>query len=136
MWAMMHVPVVLLVYAPSIRQALADVPAGYDAALWPAFALESALLLTVAFLIGLPLSLAGRVYRFAAPALVGLVTVALAVDSQVYRALGFHINGLVVRVLLQPRALAETGIPVWEVAAAVAAAALWLAGEVWHGAAP
>jgi hypothetical protein len=77
MWALLHVPVVLLVYAPSIRQALADAPAGYRAALWPAFALESVLLLTVAFL-------AGRVYRFAAPALVGLV--AVAVDSQVYRA--------------------------------------------------
>ena len=135
MWALLHVPVVLLVYAPSIRQALADVPAGYHTALWPAFALESVLLLTAAFLIGLPLSLAGRAYRFAAPALVGLVTVALAVDSQVYRALGFHINGLVVRVLLQPRALAETGIPAWEVAAALAVAALWLAGEVWGGSA-
>jgi hypothetical protein len=135
MWALLHVPVVLLVYAPSIRQALADVPAGYRAALWPAFAQESVLLLTAAFLIGLPLSLAGRAYRFAAPALVGLVTVAFAVDSQVYRALGFHINGLVVRVLLQPGALAETGIPAWEVAAALAVAALWLTGEVWGGSA-
>ena len=132
-WALLHVPVVVALFAPSLAEATQGVPSGFGPALWPAFAIEAALLATLVFLAGLPLSLAPRAYRYAAPALTGLVTAALAVDSQVYRALGFHINGLVVRVMLQPRALAETGIPLWEAIGAAVAAAAWVAGEVWLG---
>jgi predicted exporter len=58
---MLHVPVVLLVYAPSIRQALADVPAGYDAgALTRFFApTEAAFLLPVLLGYGWMLGLMG-----------------------------------------------------------------------------
>ena len=133
LWALLHVPLILLLYGPSLGLALADVPAGFRAPLWPAFVIEAALLAVLPFLIGLPFSVVSRIYRVAAPLLTGLLTVGFAVDSQVYRALGFHVNGLVVRVLVQPRALAETGIPVWEVAVAAVAGLLWLGGEVWLG---
>ena len=132
-WALLHAPLLLLLYGPSLVGSLGGVPGRFDFALWPAFLVEVAVLSLLPFLLGLPLSPLPPVYRLAAPAVVGLATVAFTVDSQVYRALGFHVNGLVLRVLVQPRALEETGIPVWEVALFVAVGALWLAGEVWVG---
>jgi len=131
-WALFHAPAFVVLYWPSLVLALEGVPGRrYDLALWPAFVVEGAVLALLPFLVALPLSPAPRAYRFAAPALTGLATFALAVDSQLYRALGFHVNGLFFSVLLQPRALEETGVPVWEVAVFVAVAVLWVAAEVW-----
>ncbi|BDG03083.1 sulfatase-like hydrolase/transferase [Anaeromyxobacter oryzae] len=115
-WALLHVPLFLALYAPSIASAVHAAPPRYHLALWPTFLPQALLLGLVAFLVALPFSLWPRTYRFVAPALSGLATVALALDSQVYRAVGFHLNGFFFRVLLQPRALQETGISFRDVA--------------------
>jgi len=132
-WALLHVPLFLAVYGSSLGLAVAGVRPTFKVLLWPAFAIEAVLPALVAFAVALPFSLHRRSYRVAAPLVAGLVTIAVAVDSQIYRALGFHINGLVVRVLVQPGSLRETGVPAWEVAVAVVVAALWLGLELLAG---
>lgn len=111
LWALLHVPVILALYASPMRQAAASMPEVYRAWLWPSFVPQALLLALVAFLLGLPFLLAPRAYRFAAPAVAGLVTALLAVDARVLDATGFHLNGFFFRVLLQPNALRETGVP-------------------------
>jgi membrane-anchored protein YejM (alkaline phosphatase superfamily) len=132
-WSLLHVPLFLLLYGTSLRLAVAGVRPAFKVLLWPAFALEASLLALLAFVVALPFSLHGRAYRVAVPAVTALLTFGLAFDGQIYQALGFHINGLVVKVMVQPGALRETGIPVWEAAAFVAAGVAWLAAEVWAG---
>jgi uncharacterized protein len=132
-WALLHVPLFLALYSSSLGLALAGVRPAFKVLLWPAFALEAALPALLAFAAALPFSLHRRSYRLAAPLAAGLVTMAVALDSQIYRALGFHINGLVVKVLVQPGSLRETGIPAWEAAAFLGAAALWLGLEAVAG---
>lgn len=132
-WALLHVPLVLLLYGPSLRIAVGGVRAPYTALLWPAFVVEAALPTLLAFAVALPFSFLGRAYRWAAPALTAALTVALAFDGRIYQALGFHVNGLVVKVMVQPGALRETGIPVWEAVAFGAAGVAWLALELWAG---
>jgi hypothetical protein len=132
-WALLHVPLFLLLYSSSLGLAIAGVRPAFKVLLWPAFALEAALPALLAFAAALPFSLHRRSYRVAVPLAAGLVTMALALDSQIYRALGFHINGLVVKVLVQPGALRETGVPAWEAAAFVGVAALWVGLEFAAG---
>src|SRR5512146_2373178 len=116
-WALLHVPLFLLLYGTSLRLAVGGVRPPFKVLLWPAFAAEASLLALVAFLLALPFSLPRRAYRFAVPVVTTLVTIGLALDGQIYQALGFHINGLVVKVMVQPGALRETGIPVREAVA-------------------
>lgn len=130
-WAPLHVSLFLALYALSFGLAIAGVRPTFKALLWPALVLEVVLPALVGFTVALSFSLHGRSFRIVAPLAAGLVTIAMAIDRQICRALGFHINSLVVRVLLQPGALAETGIPAWDVVAALAAAARWLTGEGW-----
>jgi membrane-anchored protein YejM (alkaline phosphatase superfamily) len=132
-WALLHVPLFLLLYNSSLGLAIAGVRPAFKVLLWPAFALEAALPALLAFAAALPFSLHRRSYRVAAPLVAGVVTMAVALDSQIYRALGFHINGLVVKVLVQPGSLRETGIPAWEAVAFVGVAALWLGLELAAG---
>lgn len=132
-WALLHVPAFLWLYGPSLSRAVGGLHEGYRAPLWPSFGVEAAMLALLPFLLGLPLSPWGRIYRFAAPALTGLFTVALALDAQLYASVGFHVNGFFFRVLAQPAALRETGIPPSEVVAFAVKAAAWIAGEVALG---
>ena len=132
-WALLHVPLFLALYGSLLGLAVADVRPTFKALLWPAFVLEAVLPALVAYTVALPFSLHGRSYRIVAPLAAGLVTIAVAIDSQIYRALGFHINGLVVKVLVQPGSLRETGIPTWEVVVFVVVAALWLGLELVSG---
>jgi len=132
-WALLHVPLFLVLYGSSLGLALAGVRPAFKVLLWPAFVLEAAFPALLAFAVALPFSLHRRSYRVAAPLAAGLVAVAVALDSQIYRALGFHINGLVVKVFLQPGSLSETGIPAWEAAAFVGLAVAWLGIEVAAG---
>ncbi|HET6923955.1 MAG TPA: sulfatase-like hydrolase/transferase, partial [Anaeromyxobacteraceae bacterium] len=133
-WALLHVPLVLLVFLPSFRPAVASLPSGYRPALWPAFAVQGAGLALLAFALGLPFSFWPRVYRVAAPALIALAVAVLALDAQIFLGTGFHVNGFVVRSLLQPAALREIGIPVREATLVAAGGLLFLAADTAAGA--
>jgi membrane-anchored protein YejM (alkaline phosphatase superfamily) len=134
LWALLHVPLILFLYAPSLGPALRGVPAGYRAPLWPALGAEALVLALAMFVLPLPLSLAGRPYRLAAPFFAGLGTVLLAVDAQLYASVGFHVNGFFFQVLKQPSALRETGIPTREVVQLALEGAGWVILETLLGA--
>jgi uncharacterized protein len=133
-WALLHAPLVLALYAPSLGPALRSVPPAYRLPLWPALAAEALILALVIFAVPLPLSLWGRAYRLAAPFFAGLATVALAVDARLYATVGFHVNGFFFQVLTQPAALRETGIPPGEVLVLALQGLGWIAGEILCGA--
>ena len=133
-WALLHVPLLLYLYAPSIASAVQAAPPQYRLALWPTFLPQALLLGLVSFLLALPFSPWPRVYRFVAPALAGLVAVALALDSQIYRAVGFHLNGFFFKVMFQPRALQETGISGRDVAMLTGGALVFLLLDTVAGA--
>ncbi|MBI1723276.1 MAG: sulfatase-like hydrolase/transferase [Gemmatimonadetes bacterium] len=132
-WALLHVPVFLALYVSSITRALSGVPGAYKLGLALAYLIEAAFLAWLAWLIALPFSLRGRLYRFAAPAATSLFTAALVIDSRLYEAVEFHVNGFFFRVLVQPGALRELGIDTWQVAVLGAVALGWLAAELWGG---
>lgn len=112
LWALLHAPLVLFLYAAPVATAVRMTPAGWRAALWPTFLPQAGLIALLLFLAALPASRWPRAYRFAAPAVAAAGSIVLAIDSRVYSAVGFHVNGFFFRVLFQPTALAETGIPV------------------------
>jgi membrane-anchored protein YejM (alkaline phosphatase superfamily) len=133
-WGLLHAPIFLLLYAGPVVSAVRSTPAPFRAALCLTF-LPQALLLSAVFVcLALPFSPWPRVYRFAAPAIAALGTVILAIDSRVYAAVGFHLNGFFFRVLVQPTALAETGIPLSDVAIFLGMGALFVAADVAGGA--
>jgi membrane-anchored protein YejM (alkaline phosphatase superfamily) len=134
LWALLHVPVLLVLYAQPVASAVRNTPPGYRAWLWPTFLPQAAFLSALLFAVALPLSRWPRVYRFAAPSLAALGSILLAIDSRVYAAVGFHLNGFFFRVLFQPTALAETGIPVSDVVIFLAVAAALAAADVAGGA--
>jgi hypothetical protein len=82
----------------------------------PAFVIQACTLGLFGFLAALPFSIAPPLYRIVVPLVTSLGTVALFVDAVVYRLVGFHINGFFFRVLVQPGALTETGVPHWQAA--------------------
>jgi uncharacterized protein len=134
LWALLHVPIFLFLFAGAIRAAIAATPEAFRAAVWPTFLPQALLLALGAFVAGLPFRLSRRAYRFAAPAMAGLVTVLLAVDARVQEEVGFHLNGFFLRVLLQPNALVETGIPGAVAARFVALSLLFIAADALVGA--
>jgi membrane-anchored protein YejM (alkaline phosphatase superfamily) len=125
---------VLFLYAASVATAVRLTPAGYRGALWPTFLPQAAFISALLFLAALPFSRWPRVYRFAAPTVAALGTIVLAIDSRVYSAVGFHLNGFFFRVLFQPTALQETGIPVSSVVLFLGVGALFAAADVAAGA--
>ncbi len=133
LWALLHVPVFLALFAQGIANALRATPDAYRLALWPTFVPQATLLALVAFVLGLPLSWS-RAYRFAAPLAAGLVTAAVALDARIYHSVGFHLNGFFFRFLVQPNALAEAGVPVSDVALFLGAAAAFIALDALAGA--
>ncbi|MFI5214604.1 MAG: sulfatase-like hydrolase/transferase, partial [Gemmatimonadales bacterium] len=132
-WALLHAPIILLLYRSSLLRALEPLSGSYRAGMSALWLVEASFLAMLAWLIVLPLSVRPRVYRYAAPAALALWTAALSADSQLFDAVGFHVNGLFVRVLLQPRALAEVGIPMSRVVLFLAGVAVWLAADTWLG---
>ena len=131
MWA--HVPVTLALYGPAILSALSSVPESYRPAMAASYVAQAAFLATLAYLVTWPLSAGARVYAIAVPVVTGLGTAVQFVDSQLYQAVGFHMNGLFFRVLRQPGALREVGIPTADVVLFVLAAAAWTLVEVAVG---
>ncbi len=87
----------------------------------------------LAFGVTLPLALLGRRYAPAVALGVAAGVAMLGVDSLVLSSLGFHINGLVLAVALQPRALSETGLASSEVWLAAAGTVALLGLDVWAG---
>ncbi len=134
LWALLHVPIFLVLFAPGIGAALRATPDGYRALLWPTFLPQATLLAAVAFALGLPFALAPRAYRFAAPAAAALVTAAAALDARIYHSVGFHLNGFFFRFLLQPNALTEAGVPFSDVALFLGGALAFLLLDVAVGA--
>jgi membrane-anchored protein YejM (alkaline phosphatase superfamily) len=132
-WVLLHVPIVLGLYASPINAAVHATPSRFRAALWPTFLPQAALLAAVVFVCALPFSPWPRIYRWAAPLLAGMGTAALLVDSALYAAVGFHMNGFFFRVLMQPNAIRETGIPMSEVAKMAAAMLACVIGDVLLG---
>ena len=116
LWALLHVPIFLVLFAPGIGAALRATPDPYRLLVWPTFLPQATLLAALAFALALPFSPFPRVYRVAAPALAGLVTTGVALDSRIYHSVGFHLNGFFFRFLLQPNALKEAGVPIADVA--------------------
>ncbi len=134
LWALLHAPLVLVLFAPAIRPALAELGSGFRLALWPAFAIQAAGLTLLGFALGLPLTRWPRLYRLAAPALVALGLAVLALDAQIFIGTGFHLNRFVVRSLLQPSALSEIGIPAREATLAAAGGLAFIAADAAAGA--
>src|SRR5512138_1929718 len=114
-WALLHAPLYLALFAPGISAAVSATPEGFRGALWPTFLPQATLLSLVAFVLALPFSLSRRAYRFAAPAVAGLVTGGIALDARIYQSVGFHLNGFFFRFLVQPNALTEAGVPLSDV---------------------
>jgi hypothetical protein len=132
-WALLHVPVFLALYLSSITRAMGSIPGTYKLGLACAYLAEAAFLSWLAWVGALPFSLRGRLYRFAAPAVTALLTMALVIDSRIYQALEFHVNGFFFRVLAQPGALQEVGVQRWELGALGAGALVLLGVELWGG---
>jgi len=133
-WALAHGLLVVWFFRRTLSAAAADMLPALRAPLWAGFLIEGLFLGLLAFLATLPLLLLGRRYAVAAPLLVALVTAFFFVDSMVFDALGFHINGLVLTVAMQPGGgLAETGLPKGEVAFLLAALSAAVAVDAWLG---
>jgi membrane-anchored protein YejM (alkaline phosphatase superfamily) len=134
LWALLHAPLFLSFYAQPVATAVRMTPPGFRAAVWPTFVPQAALLAALLFLAAAPCSRWPRAYRFVAPAIAAAGSIVLAIDSRVYAAVGFHLNGFFFRVLFQPTALQETGIPVSDVVRFLAVAAALAAADVAAGA--
>jgi membrane-anchored protein YejM (alkaline phosphatase superfamily) len=134
LWALLHVPLFLALYRTPIEAAVRATPARWRAFLWPTFLPQAGLIALIAFLIALPFSFSRRAYRWAAPAAAGLVTVAVGLDSRLYGSLGYHLNGFFFKLMMQPNALREAGVPLSDVAILAAAAVAFLALDVALGA--
>jgi membrane-anchored protein YejM (alkaline phosphatase superfamily) len=133
-WALLHVPFVIALYAGPIAETLGAMPPVYRLPVAPVYLPQAALVALVAWLLALPLSRWPRLYRFAAPALVALVFGIVVVDSRVYEQVRFHLNGFFLSVLVQPQALRVTGVPSSQVALVVAAGIAFVIVEALAGA--
>lgn len=132
-WALAHAPLILLFSVDSAAQALTGLPTLVRVGLVLAWGAGALVLALWPYLLTLPLSPWPRLYRYALPLATGLWCTALFVDGRIYRALTFHVNGLLLRLLLQPNALRETGLTGIEVAVAAAGGALFVAAELGLG---
>jgi hypothetical protein len=134
LWALLHTPIILLLYRTSFGIALGPLTGRYRLGMLAAWTLEAGFLCLVAFVIALPFSVSRRWYRWAAPAVTSAFILVLALDSALYEALAFHINALIVRVAFQPATLGQIGIPVGEFERYVAGLALFVTADIALGA--
>src|SRR5512133_48729 len=133
-WALLHVPLFLALFAPGIRAAVHATPEAFRPWLWPTFLPQATLIAFSAWLLGLPFSLVPRSYRFAAPAAAAAVTFVVALDAQVYGSVGFHLNGFFFRVMTQAGALREAGVPIRSVLIFVAVVCAFAVVDIAVGA--
>jgi len=109
-WALLHAPLLLVLYAPQVLAAVRAAPRPYQAALWPTFVVQALVLALTPWLLALPLSRWPRVHRVAAPLATALFAAGAVLDSLVHRTVGFHLNGFILAVLGQPTGLSEIGL--------------------------
>lgn len=133
LWALLHTPLLLALYADSAGMVLGSLPGRYGLALGVLFAIEAAFLCSLPWLLALPLGRWPAIYVRAVPLAAALAMVLFAVDGRLYRAMQMHFNGLVLRVLLQPTGFHETGIAWWELAGVALIAAGWVSLALWLG---
>jgi membrane-anchored protein YejM (alkaline phosphatase superfamily) len=134
LWSLLHVPLFLALFSPGIAAAVRATPEQFRPWLWPTFFPQAGLIALAAWVLAWPFSLVPRAYRYAAPAMTGLVAAVVAVDAQVYGSVGFHLNGFFFRVMLQANALREAGVPVRSVVIFSAGLAVLFALDVLLGA--
>jgi hypothetical protein len=134
LWALLHVPLVIALYAGPLAEALRAMPPAYRLPVAPVYLPQAALIALLAWLLALPLSRWPRLYRLAAPAVVALVFALVVLDSRVYDQVRFHLNGFFLSVLVQPQALRVTGVPTAQVALVILGAVAFVAVEAWAGA--
>jgi len=132
-WALLHAVPTLFFFHGGLSRALANVPGTLHLPLWIGFAVEAVALTFAVWLLTLPLLAAGRWYAWLAPLAVGVATMGLYLDSVLFDSLGFHFNGLVLDVAMQPGALDTTGLSTTEVAIYVAGALALLALDAFAG---
>jgi membrane-anchored protein YejM (alkaline phosphatase superfamily) len=132
-WLWLHVPVTLAIYGPAIQTALGSVPASYRLILAASYAVQAAFLLTLLYVVTWLVGYRARAYAIAVPLVAGVAMVAQYVDSQLYQTVGFHMNGLFLRVLGQPGALREVGILPRDLVVLVAGAVGWIGLELVVG---
>ncbi|ATB49377.1 hydrolase [Corallococcus macrosporus DSM 14697] len=121
-WCVLHGLVALMYFGGALRVAVERLAPGLRPLLLAGSFAQALFLGLVAFVGTLPLAfLLGHRYRFALPILTAVGGVLLGLDALVLDSLGFHINGLVLAVALQPHALAETGLSSSEMALLAAA---------------
>lgn len=135
-WCVLHGLVALMYFGGALRVAVERLAPGLRPLLLAGSFAQALFLGLVAFVGTLPLAfLLGHRYRFALPLLTAVGGVLLGLDALVLNSLGFHINGLVLAVALQPHALAETGLSSSEMAllagAMVATLTLDAAAGIW-----
>ncbi len=110
-WCILHGLVALLYFGGALRVAVERLAPSLRPLLLVGSFTQALFLGLVAFVGTLPLALLlGHRYRLVLPFLTAVGGVLLGLDALVLDSLGFHINGLVLAVALQPHALAETGL--------------------------
>ncbi|MFP2932597.1 DUF3413 domain-containing protein, partial [Pyxidicoccus sp. 3LG] len=133
LWCVLHGLLALVLFGGPLLSALERLAPALRPLLLAGGVVQALFLGLLTFVVTLPLVPLGRRYALVPTVLSALAVVMLTVDSLVLASLGFHINGLVLAVALQPRALAETGLSSTEVGLAAAGAAALLGLDVWAG---
>ncbi|AKU92932.1 sulfatase-like hydrolase/transferase [Vulgatibacter incomptus] len=121
-WALLHAGLVLVFFHGGLSRSLGGVPQAMHLPLWVCFGVEALALAVAMWLVTLPLAVFRGAYSILAPLVFAIVFALLYLDSLLFDSLGFHFNGLIVQVALQPGALQTTGLSPWEVAGYVVAA--------------
>ncbi|MCP3099947.1 sulfatase-like hydrolase/transferase [Myxococcus sp. K15C18031901] len=134
LWCLLHGLLALAFFGAPLLSAVERLAPTLRPLLLVGGVIQALFLGLVTFVATLPLSLFGRRYAYALPAVVAVGVAFLGVDALVLSSLGFHINGLVLAVALQPRALAETGLAPHEVALLGLATLCVLSLDAWAGA--
>ncbi len=135
-WCVLHGLAALMYFGTALRMAVERLAPSLRPLLLAGSFAQALFLGLVAFVGTLPLAfLLGPRYRFVLPCLTAVGGVLLGLDALVLNSLGFHINGLVLAVALQPHALAETGLSSSEIcllgAAVVATLTVDAAAGIW-----
>lgn len=133
LWCTLHGLLALLFFGAPLLDSVGRLASSLRPVLLVGGIVQALFLGLLTFVATLPLILLGRRYALALPVMVALGVALLGVDALVLSSLGFHINGLVLAVAMQPRALAETGLAPHELALLGAATLGVLALDVWAG---
>ncbi|WP_426730294.1 sulfatase-like hydrolase/transferase [Myxococcus faecalis] len=133
LWCTLHGLLALAFFGAPLLASVERLAASLRPVLLAGGVIQALFLGLLTFVATLPLMLLGRRYAVALPIAVAVGVAMLGVDALVLSSLGFHINGLVLAVALQPRALAETGLAPHELALLAVGTLAVLSLDVWVG---